>query len=456
MTIPPTPRPRPVLLCILDGWGCAGGGSDNAIALAKKPVWDRLMRTSPHAVADAVGAACRAAVGPDGQFRGRPHESRRRPGGDAGPAADRHRLRRTADSARCRRWRTSSPLEGIGGTCHLHGPAVAGRRAFAPGPHRGPRRLSPPPAFPSRIHAFLDGRDTPPRSAAAASCATFLTDSPAAPAFASPRSAAATTRWTATSAGSGSRSPIDAWSTPRASTRADPLAADRRPPMREDNRRVRPADRDRRLCRACRTATACCCANFRADRVRADPGGAARPRLQGLRRGRTPSASPPRRHDRVFDRTQRPFMTALFPPEELSQLLGEVVADAGLNQLRMAETEKYAARHLLLQRRRGEGSIPARSASWCPRPRSRPTTCSRRCRPPELTDKAGRGDRDAASSTSSCSTSPTPTWSAIPAILAAAIKAVETVDQLPRPARRRGQQARAASCWSPPTTATAR
>ena len=53
MTIPPMPRPRPVLLCILDGWGCASGGSDNAIALARKPVWDRLVRTSQHAVADA-------------------------------------------------------------------------------------------------------------------------------------------------------------------------------------------------------------------------------------------------------------------------------------------------------------------------------------------------------------------------------------------------------------------
>ena len=53
MTIPPTRRPRPVLLCILDGWGCTAAAADNAIALARKPAWDRLMRTSPHAVADA-------------------------------------------------------------------------------------------------------------------------------------------------------------------------------------------------------------------------------------------------------------------------------------------------------------------------------------------------------------------------------------------------------------------
>jgi 2,3-bisphosphoglycerate-independent phosphoglycerate mutase len=37
-----------------------------------------------------------------------------------------------------------------------------------------------------------------------------------------------------------------------------------------------------------------------------------------------------------------PFMPALFAPEELTNTLGQVVADAGLNQLRIAETEKYA------------------------------------------------------------------------------------------------------------------
>ena len=51
MTILSTPRP--VLLCILDGWGCSDQTADNAIALARKPVWDRLMRTSPNGVADA-------------------------------------------------------------------------------------------------------------------------------------------------------------------------------------------------------------------------------------------------------------------------------------------------------------------------------------------------------------------------------------------------------------------
>ncbi|MEO1250119.1 MAG: alkaline phosphatase family protein, partial [Pseudomonadota bacterium] len=35
------------------------------------------------------------------------------------------------------------------------------------------------------------------------------------------------------------------------------------------------------------------------------------------------------------------FMSALFPPKSLTHVLGELVAEAGMNQLRLAETEKY-------------------------------------------------------------------------------------------------------------------
>jgi bisphosphoglycerate-independent phosphoglycerate mutase (AlkP superfamily) len=45
----PFPRPRPVVLCILDGWGRRGAGPDNAIETARMPVWHRLMGRWPHA-----------------------------------------------------------------------------------------------------------------------------------------------------------------------------------------------------------------------------------------------------------------------------------------------------------------------------------------------------------------------------------------------------------------------
>src|SRR5262249_60952318 len=36
------------------------------------------------------------------------------------------------------------------------------------------------------------------------------------------------------------------------------------------------------------------------------------------------------------------FLETLFPPEDLSDTFGEIVSKAGLTQLRIAETEKYA------------------------------------------------------------------------------------------------------------------
>ena len=48
-----SPRPRPVVLCILDGWGERDERDWNAIAAARTPVWDRLKATCPHARLDA-------------------------------------------------------------------------------------------------------------------------------------------------------------------------------------------------------------------------------------------------------------------------------------------------------------------------------------------------------------------------------------------------------------------
>ncbi len=47
------PRPRPVVLCILDGWGHRDSGDDNAIRLGRTPVLDRLISTCPHGLIDA-------------------------------------------------------------------------------------------------------------------------------------------------------------------------------------------------------------------------------------------------------------------------------------------------------------------------------------------------------------------------------------------------------------------
>lgn len=46
-------RRRPVLLCVLDGWGERKETEDNAIAQAHTPVWDRLNASCPRGRLDA-------------------------------------------------------------------------------------------------------------------------------------------------------------------------------------------------------------------------------------------------------------------------------------------------------------------------------------------------------------------------------------------------------------------
>ena len=67
MTSFPSPAvpPRPVVLCILDGWGSREEREDNAIAQAHTPTWDRLVATCPTARLETSGLN----VGlPDGQM----------------------------------------------------------------------------------------------------------------------------------------------------------------------------------------------------------------------------------------------------------------------------------------------------------------------------------------------------------------------------------------------------
>lgn len=52
-----------VLLCVLDGFGLREATPDNAVAAAEKPTYDRLIRTCPHAAIDGSGPAVGLPVG---------------------------------------------------------------------------------------------------------------------------------------------------------------------------------------------------------------------------------------------------------------------------------------------------------------------------------------------------------------------------------------------------------
>ena len=59
MTHPPSGGAtyRPVVLVVMDGWGVAPPGPGNAVSLARTPVFDRLTARYPHGVLDASGGA---------------------------------------------------------------------------------------------------------------------------------------------------------------------------------------------------------------------------------------------------------------------------------------------------------------------------------------------------------------------------------------------------------------
>jgi 2,3-bisphosphoglycerate-independent phosphoglycerate mutase len=56
-------RPRPVVLCVLDGWGISDDRARDALLAARLPTWDRLMREWPHSELGASGTAVGLPVG---------------------------------------------------------------------------------------------------------------------------------------------------------------------------------------------------------------------------------------------------------------------------------------------------------------------------------------------------------------------------------------------------------
>ncbi|MEL6679374.1 MAG: 2,3-bisphosphoglycerate-independent phosphoglycerate mutase [Pseudomonadota bacterium] len=160
----PTP-PRPVILCILDGWGQRAAREDNAVALADTPTFDRVMATAPTSQLTAHGPA----VGlPEGQM-GNSEVGHTNIGAGRvvwmdlpkidnaiadGSFGENPALRRFIDR-----------LRDSGGTAHLAGLASPGG-VHAHQRHIGQAaRVIAAAGVPVALHAFTDGRDVAPKSA---------------------------------------------------------------------------------------------------------------------------------------------------------------------------------------------------------------------------------------------------------------------------------------------------
>jgi len=332
-------RPRPVVLCILDGWGESSSDDHNAIRLADTPAWDGFMRDCPHALIDAselhVGL-------PAGQM-GNSEVGHMNIGAGRVVMQDLPRIDAAVKAGEL----TRNPrlqdliarLKASGGTCHLMGLLSPGGVHSHQDHIAALARILDGASVPVAVHAFLDGRDTPP-SSARGFMATFLSDVSG---CAGLRVATVggrywgmdrDKRWdrvalayAALFDGQGARA-------------ADALAAiDAGYGRGETDEFIRPTvigdyphmnDGDGILM-----------ANFRADRVRQLVTALLDPAFTGFPRPRVVKFAAAAGMTE-YSSALNAFMTALFPPEPLRHVLGEIVAAAGLKQLRIAETEKYA------------------------------------------------------------------------------------------------------------------
>src|ERR1700742_4383564 len=182
---------RPVMLVILDGFGWREETADNAVRLAKTPTFSRLWDTCPHAFLHTSGRD----VGlPDGQM-GNSEVGHLNIGAGRVVKQELVRIRdAVADGSIAKAAAFTKLVEALkktGGTCHLIGLVSPG------GVHSHQDHAAALAGYlhtagcKTVVHAFTDGRDTPPQSAA-------------------------TSPWTVTNAGIASPRPMPRSPTPRA------------------------------------------------------------------------------------------------------------------------------------------------------------------------------------------------------------------------------------------------
>jgi len=335
---PPHPRRKPLVLMILDGWGSREDAIDNAISRANTPGWDHLnaigshteIQTSGEFVGLPAGQMGNSEVGHMNIGAGRvvyQDFTRISKAVREGSLLDNPALLKAIHASRDHQ--STLHIMGLlsGGGVHSHEDQIIAilEMAAALGAHQ------------INVHAFLDGRDTPPRSAAASilKMQNTLDKYPnaefgtvAGRYFAMDRDQRwdrVHKVWTAIVEGKGlysSDSASDALKMAYARDENDEFV---KPTVIRNYAGVKDTD-------------AVIFANFRADRARELSQAFTIPDFNGFER-ELPKLS-------VYVCLTR-YIEGLpadvaFPPQPLTGLLGECLSEHGLSQLRIAETEKYA------------------------------------------------------------------------------------------------------------------
>ena len=322
-------RPRPVVLCVLDGWGCRDASPDNAIAQARTPNWDRILAGAPHARLATSGLA----VGlPAGQM-GNSEVGHMNIGAGRVVMQDLPRIdQAVADGT----LKTNAELQGFiaalkatSGRAHLLGLLSPGGVHSHQDHLVGLARTIAAAGVAVEVHAFLDGRDTPPRSALAY-LESFLAAIARQPAirlasiggryFAMDRDQ----RWDRVAKA------YDALTGNGTEGAPDALAALNQAYARgETDEFVQPialAGYE-----GMRDGDGLLMGNFRADRAREILTALLDPAFAGFARARQPRFAAAAGLVE-YSAALNPFLATLFPPERLSDTLGALVAAAGLHQ----------------------------------------------------------------------------------------------------------------------------
>lgn len=335
--------PRPIVLVILDGWGHSDNPQGNAIMAARKPVWDRLCTEHPHTLIWTSGHH----VGlPDDQM-GNSEVGHLNIG--AGRVVYQE-FTRIVRAIRTGAFFTNAALTRVVDQVVANGKALHIMGLLSPGGvhsheehlhamlelavQRGAERIY--------LHAFLDGRDMPPKSAAAsieAMQAKFTALGRGQ--FASligryyamdrdhrwPRVQSAYDLITQAQAEFSAPDAGSALALAYARGESDEFVkATRIVPAGEKPVQIQDGD-------------AVIFMNFRADRARQITRAFIEQDFQGFPRAAVPKLAS---FVSLTHYSEEFAIPVAFPPERLTNVFGACVADAGLRQLRIAETEKYA------------------------------------------------------------------------------------------------------------------
>ena len=417
-------RPKPVLLLILDGWGHRESSDHNAIAHAEVPNWRGLVATRPHTLVDTHGLR----VGLPSDQMGNSEVGHMNIGAGRVVYQDLTRIDQAlADGS----FATNAALVGAidaarasGGTLHVMGLVSPGGvhsseehvlAMLALARARGAANVA--------VHAFLDGRDTPPRSARAS--LERLADACAA---SGARIATVTGRYYAMDRDQRWERVEPAYRA-IAEAQAEHHAPDARAALEaayargENDEFVRPtllpghvpiADGD-----------AIVFMNFRADRAREITAAFVRPDFAGFVRPREIALSA---YVTLTEyAADLPVSAVAFAPQSSRNTLPEYLAAQGLRQLRIAETEKYAHVTFFFNGGR-EAPFPGEDRILVPSPKVATYDLKPEMSCPEVTEKLCGAIRAQTYDFIVCNLA-NPDMVGHTGVFAAAVKAAEAVDR---------------------------